>query len=224
MIWKLSPSDLTFLWDECPRCFYLKAHGLLNQPQRPMAAIYTRIDRAMKVYYRGRPALDVHPGLPGGVVAVDDRWVESAPYFSVAHGHGCYFRGKFDSVIRFDDGAYAVIDFKTSEPRAEHVAFYGRQLHAYAYALEHPAPGALSLCPITRLGLVCVEPDQMDRSGDGRMAFLARATWLEIPRDDAGFTQYIEGVLAVLAGDEPPPAAAGCGWCRYRQSAREQGW
>jgi hypothetical protein len=21
---KLSPSDLTFLWDECPRCFYLK--------------------------------------------------------------------------------------------------------------------------------------------------------------------------------------------------------
>ena len=23
-LYKLSPSDLTFLWDECQRCFYLK--------------------------------------------------------------------------------------------------------------------------------------------------------------------------------------------------------
>ena len=27
---KLAPSDLTFLWEECPRCFWLKAKGVLK--------------------------------------------------------------------------------------------------------------------------------------------------------------------------------------------------
>ena len=224
MIWKLSPSDLTFLWDECPRCFYLKARGLLAQPQRPMAAIYNRIDRGIKLYFRGRFAREVHPGLPEGVIEFDDRWVESAPITARAGGHGCYFRGKFDSVIRFADGGHAVIDFKTSEPRPEHVSFYGRQLHAYAYALEHPAPGALALGPITRLGLVCVEPDTLDLAPDGRMAFLAKATWLEIPRDDAAFAAFVEEALAVLSGEEPPPGDPRCGWCRYREAARASVW
>jgi hypothetical protein len=224
MIWKLSPSDLTFLWDECPRCFYLKVRHQLAQPQRPMAAIYNRIDRAMKLYYRGRRAEDVHHSLPEGVVEFDDRWVESAPYTSENGGHSCYFRGKFDSVIRFADGSYAVIDFKTSEPRPEHVPFYGRQLHAYAYAMEHPAAGGLRLGPVTRLGLVCIEPDALERSDDGRMALLGQATWLEIPRDDAAFFAFVEEVLARLAGDAPPPADPRCLWCRYREAARATIW
>ena len=224
MIWKLSPSDLTFLWDECPRCFYLKVRGQLAQPQRPMAAIYNRIDRAMKLYFRGRLATEVYPGLPEGVVEFDDRWVESAPYTSPASGHGCYIRGRFDSVICFADGSYAVIDFKTSEPRPEHVPFYGRQLHAYAYAMEHPAPGGLPLGPVTRLGLVCVEPDALERGDDGRLAFLAKATWLEVPRDDAAFLAFLEEALALLAGDEPPPADPSCAWCRYREAARASVW
>ncbi len=29
---KLSPGDLTFLWDECPRCFYLKVIMGINRP------------------------------------------------------------------------------------------------------------------------------------------------------------------------------------------------
>ena len=29
--WGLSPSDYAFLWDECPRCFYLKV--ALKQPR-----------------------------------------------------------------------------------------------------------------------------------------------------------------------------------------------
>lgn len=32
---KLSPSDLTFLWDECPRCFYLKHILGIMRPAAP---------------------------------------------------------------------------------------------------------------------------------------------------------------------------------------------
>ena len=32
--WALSPSDLAFLWDDCPRCFYLKVAR--NSPDRDL--------------------------------------------------------------------------------------------------------------------------------------------------------------------------------------------
>jgi len=57
-------------------------------------------------------------------------------------------------VLAFDDGCYSVMDFKTSTPSRQHVAFYWRQLSAYAYALEHPAAGALQLSPVSKLGLL----------------------------------------------------------------------
>ncbi len=41
---KLSPSDLTFLWDECPRCFYLKVTGRLSRPSTAFPSIFSSID------------------------------------------------------------------------------------------------------------------------------------------------------------------------------------
>ena len=59
--WKLSPSDLTFLWDECPRCFYLKVVNGFNRPSLPMPKIFTRIDLIMKGYYAGKPSSALSP-------------------------------------------------------------------------------------------------------------------------------------------------------------------
>jgi len=55
---------------------------------------------------------------------------------------------------------YGVIDFKASNPSTDSARMYSRQLHAYAYALEHPAPGKLSLSPVTKLGLLYFYPDK----------------------------------------------------------------
>ena len=38
---------------------------------------------------------------------------------------------------------------------------YSRQLHAYAYTLEHPAPDKLALSPVTELGLLYFYPDKI---------------------------------------------------------------
>jgi hypothetical protein len=48
-------------------------------------------------------------------------------------------RGKVDVLVECDDGSLGVVDFKTTVPKPDHVATYSRQLHAYAWALEHPA-------------------------------------------------------------------------------------
>ena len=140
------------------------------------------------------------------------------------HAGTAYIRGIFDTVIEFDDGSYGVVDFKTSESRPEHVAFYSRQLHAYAYALQHPAPNAFALNPITRLGLLCVEPVAMDRFSDGRLAYMGSMTWLECPLDMQGFLAFIDQVLEVLEQPEPPEPSPKCTYCLYRLEARKHGY
>ncbi len=103
------------------------------------------------------------------------------------------------------------------------MAFYSRQLHAYAYALENPAEKALRLAPISRLGLLCVEPVDMNRVAADRLAYLGEVTWLEIPKDQAGFLGFIERVVSVLEDPLPPPPAESCAYCQYRDQARLRG-
>jgi len=218
-LFKLSPSDLTFLWDECPRCFYLKIVRKFNRPRMPFPSIFSRIDLLMKNFFEDKPTSSLAPELPPGRVAFGEKWVQSAPIHISGHDAGCYIRGKFDTVVAFDDGTYGVIDFKTSQPKPYHVRFYGRQLHAYAYCLENPAPGKFNLKPISKLGLIIVEPSDMDQTPDGRIAYLGDMTWTEVPLDNKAFLGFLDQVLTVLEGPQPPPPAEKCGFCQYRQKS-----
>ena len=220
---KLSPSDLTFLWDDCKRCFYLKYVRGINRPAAPFPAIFGTIDRLMKAHFEGRPTSDLDPDLPSGRVRFGEQWVESGPLPMPGHTLQGYIKGKFDTAVAFDDGSYGVVDFKTSEPKPTHVAFYGRQLHAYAYALQHPASGKLSLSPISRLGLLVVAPQAMEVTSSGRIAYLGDVTWIEIPQDEPAFLKFLDQVIGLLEQGEPPPAAESCPYCQYRASARESG-
>jgi hypothetical protein len=220
---KLSPSDLTFLWDECPRCFYLKyLHGI-NRPAAPFPAIFGTIDRLMKAHFAGRPTTDLDPSLPPGNVSVSEQWIESVPVVLPGHALSCFLRGKFDALINFDDGSHGVVDFKTSEPKPAHIPFYSRQLHAYAYALEHPAPGKLGLSPISRLGLLVEAPHATLLATTGEISFHLASTWLEVPYLEDGFIHFLDQVLTLLELPEPPPASEKCTYCQYRQHAREHG-
>jgi len=222
--WKLSPSELTFLWDDCPRCFYLKVVRKFNRPWGAFPKIFNRIDKLMKDHYEGKSTSEIAPELPEGIVQFGEKWVTSAPISIPGHEATCFIRGKFDTVVAFSDGSYGVVDFKTSQPRPEHVAFYGRQLHAYAYALEHPTPNSLALAPITRLGLLCVEPVSMDKIGSDQLAYIGDVTWLEVPKDNSFFTSFLDNVLTVLEKPTPPDSNPKCGYCQYRMASRETGY
>jgi len=222
--WKLSPSELTFLWDECPRCFYLKVVNKFNRPWGAFPKIFNTIDKLMKDYFEGKTTSEIAPQLPEGVVRFGEKWVTSSPISLPGHDATCYIRGKFDTVVAFSDGSYGIVDFKTTPPRAEHVNFYSRQLHAYAYALENPAPKSLSLAPITRLGLLCVEPVLMDKTGPDQIAYIGDVTWLEVPKDEPGFTGFLDHVLTILESSSPPDSNPNCGYCQYRTAARETGY
>ncbi len=147
-------------------------------------------------------------------MAFGDRWVRSGPLFVPGHRTPVVLAGRVDTGLSFNDRTFGIIDFKTSDPRDEHVPFYGRQLHCYALAGENPAPGALQLEPVTQLGLLCIEPTAMVALDDG-VAYKGSVHFLEIPRDDDAFMAFLSQVLFVLQRPEPPDAAPGCSYCSY---------
>jgi len=221
--WKLSPSDFAFLWEECRRCFYLKVRESFYRPRPVMPKIFNQIDLKMKEYYTGKRTESFAPGIPPGVVSHDEHWVQSLPLSIPGHEGTCFIRGKFDTIVRFDDGGYGVIDFKTSHRRSEHIPLYSRQLHAYAVALENSAPGDLHLEPVSRLGLLVFEPDLYTQGKTGKVGFAGAMEWLEIPRDDDAFRLFLGEVMTVLESGEPPSPGPRCPWCRYREESRRRG-
>lgn len=221
--WVLSPSDFAFLWEECKRCFYLKIVSGFRRPGGPMPKIFNIIDQQMKVHFTGKRTSDVVPALPSGILDPSGSWVQSTPLAIPRHSSTCVLRGKLDSIVKFDDGTYGVIDFKTSATNAEQVPLYGRQLNAYALALENAAPGNLALKPITKLGLVVFEPRNFSGTHDTQAALTGGLSWVEAPRNEPAFLDFLAEVLDVLEQPNPPGGSPACEWCQYRDTSRRTG-
>jgi hypothetical protein len=221
--WVLSPSDFAFLWEECRRCFYLKVARNLPRPQSAFPRVFRVIDAEMKARYAGQQTADAMPFLPSGIIDPSDSWIISVPLSITGCPSTCNIRGKLDTVVRFTDHSYAVIDFKTAETRGKQIPLYSRQLHAYAFGLENAAPGGLSLSPVTMLGLVVFEPKTFSGGNNSPASLTGPVSWIEIRRDNSGFLSFLNEVVAVLERPTPPEASRTCEWCQYRDASRRTG-
>lgn len=217
MNYKLSPSELTYLYDGCKHCFVLKVKYGLSQPSIPMAPIFGKIGGLQKEYYSGKRTEILGLGLPAGIFTYGEKWVRSRPFELPQSASTCFINGRFDIVAALDDGSYAVLDFKTASPSEEKVDLYSRQLHAYALALENPAPGALELRPVSRLGLLFFTPDACEAESGGRQILHGEITWAEVQRNDPAFLQFLAEVVKLLDEPTPPREPDTCQWCEYRQ-------
>jgi len=215
MNYKLSPSDLTFLYNGCKRCYYQKIVNNVAQPSIPLPSIFSKIAGLLKDHYDGKHTSEIHVALPPGIVSLGEKFVKSEAIQLPNHNDTCYISGKFDIVLSFDDGSYGVIDFKTSNPKSESSNMYSRQLHAYAYALEHPAPGKLALSPVTKLGLLYFYPDNINQQSIDRLNYGAEIVWVEVEKDEEAFLSFIDEVLNVLELPEAPEHSPNCQWCNY---------
>ena len=219
---------MTFGWDECRRCVYNKVNRSLKRPSLPMPGIFNAIDRAMKECFRGQPIPPHLCDLPPGRFHASDGWVESGPLILPGHRATLTLRGRYDTVLAFDNGTFGVCDFKTVTPKATHVMFYGRQLHAYAYALENPAPGKTTFSPVSRLGLLAWDPSryvQRDQAGGALNGYFGgRLHWLSVPRDDGYFLGFLDEMLTVLERPNPPAASPTCPYCSFLSAGQQFGW
>ena len=219
--WTLSPTDFAFLWDDCPRCFYL--HVARGFPRPATAA--GELDARLKSACDGRRTETVAPEIPAGVFHVGEHRLDSEPLDVHLPDaiHRCVIRGALHVVVTLDDGGHAVVDVATRASDAEQMVARGRRLQAWAYALEHPAPGVAALGPVTRLGVLAFEPEKFAAEAGGIGALGGALSWIEVPRDDSRLFGFLAEALSVLERPQPPGGTPLCPWCVYRDVSRRTG-
>lgn len=223
MEYRLSPSDLTFLYEGCKHCFVLKVKHGISQPSIPIPGVFSIIGRLQKEYYSDRRTEEFCPDLPPGVITHGEKWVRSNPVPVTESDSTFYINGRFDIVAEFDDGTFGVLDFKTGNPTEEKTDMYARQLHAYSLALENSAEGYLGFSPVTRLGLLYFTPDRCEHDGETQQVLEGEMQWVEIGRDDESFQAFLNDVVTFLDDPLPEPEPDACDWCRYLETAGSYG-
>jgi len=207
-MYKLSPSDFAYLYEECKLCYYLKVKHGITRPQMPMPGVFSAINTRIQGSLVGKDLHFLSDKLPDGVVESQEGWVESKR----VPGTDVYIKGKYDLLVKLGDGSHLLVDLKISQPDIGKIEKYGTQLNAYKFALENPASG--EPIKITRLGLLIFYPDKVELD-DGVAELEFPAKWLEVPIDDDGFLNFIKKIDTLLAGPTPEETES-CKWCEYR--------
>ena len=207
--YKLSPSDFRYLWEDCKHCFYLKVKKGINQPSIGIPGVFMKMNSLLQKDIEGVNLKDINPNLPSGIIEMKEGYLKSKP---IPPANNSFISGRFDIISKLDDGTYAIVDFKISDPTEEKVQKFTHQLHAYKFALENPQEGESK--NVSKMGLVIVAPEQIGFK-NGFVYFKSTPQWFEIKEDMDGFLNFIENVNAVL-NSEPPQPSPECKWCIYR--------
>jgi hypothetical protein len=214
----LAPSSLTFLWEECKHDFYMHVVHHVYRPNTPFPSIFVKIDAAMKRRFAEDGWHKFGEGQPSFKIAYGEKTVRSSPIVLPHRKVTLSVKGRYDSILTFEDGSLVICDFKTTSVKPEYLDKYWVQLHAYAYALEHPAPGSLS-AKIDRLGLGVFDPASFAYNGEAGGSLSGAMQWIDMERDDARFLAFMDEVAAVLEAPEPPAPSPDCPFCSYRTAA-----
>ena len=208
----ISPSDLTFLWGECKKCFWLKYREGISRPGfmplvGPMSAFQEQL-------YRNAPASAVSASMPSGTITNWGEKVKGVPLKVRGKASKWHIAGKYDVIVSFDDGRTALIDCKvtTSDMDQSKIDLYWPQLEAYAFALENPADGAAHI--VSETGLLMWRVVGAETNHDDHFTFKTDKEYVSGGRSPEKFQAFITEVIDLLEGPMPE-TTAGCPHCGY---------
>ncbi len=208
-LYKLSPSDFKYLWEDCKHCYYQKVVNGLPTPFTPFPGIFSKMNSQLQTMALSKNVNEIIPQLPSGKIVSQEGWLHSKP---LPNRNGCYIAGKFDLLTKFDDGSYGVIDLKITDPKQDALYKFKTQLHAYKFALENPDEN--EPVKISKLGLLVVSPSEVVLH-KSRAIFLSKPSWIEFKINMEEFYAFIDEISDFLSGECPEPTK-GCGYCDYR--------
>lgn len=207
-MYKLSPSDFAYLYEDCKLCYCLKVKHQISQPSMPMPGVFGAINTRLQGNLLRKNLRVLSPNLPDGEVTVQEGWVDSKE----VPGTSVFLKGKYDLLVKNSDGTHTLIDLKLSQPGEDKIDKYKTQLNAYRFALQNPKTG--EPLKITRMGLLVFYPDTVTfEKGLARLDFPPK--WLEVPIDEPGFLEFMRGINQLLSSPLPPESPT-CKWCQYR--------
>lgn len=210
-MYKLSPSDFKYLYEDCKHCYYQKVKGFVKElPSIGMPGVFSKMNGLLQNAIIGMDLREINSALPAGKIEVKEGFLKSRP---IPPAKDCYIGGRFDIASRLDDGTYSVIDFKITDPTEDKIQKFFPQLHAYKFALEQPAFGPPR--PVSKMGVIAINPEEITFPGED-VIFRAKPQWFEIKEDMDRFFAFISEVSALLNGPPPPANPDRCKWCYYR--------
>ena len=217
----INPSDFTFLWKECPRCFYLKARHKINRPQAPFPGIFSSITSAIKQGMNGRSLKSIDASFPSGQLLSLTQNVNATPLPVKKYDFELVIRGIVDMVIELDgdEEEFAIAKLLTADLTDEQIVEdYWLQMHALLRSVEYPGFGGYTITPITKMGIVVFKPGAYSIE-DGLKGNLR---WVEIPIDREGFKEDLRELVKVLgaAEDQVTPGDK-CSFCTYSQTIKD---
>ena len=209
MIHSVAPSDLSYLYDRCARCYWLKLRRIKG-PSDQLPAVFRDIDQAQKagitievLQQLGIPAVDFIAG---------DKVTSKVQNFG---GADLKVSGYTDRRVRLEDGTVGVIDFKTSAPRLDKLGRFWRAMSSYQYAIEY-AEGEPE--EVTQLGLVVFSPTGfgLHKTDATRAYYMGKLMHVPIDIDREKFQLLLEKVGQLVSCEDMPPPGA-CDSCRHAQ-------
>lgn len=212
-MYKLSPSDFAYLYEDCKLCYWLKVKKGIMPPPSPFPGVFSSLNTMVQGQMVGHKLSEFGKDLPEIMVESQEGFVNS----KVVPSTDVYIYGKYDLLCSNGDGTYTIVDLKISKPDVGKIDKYKTQLGAYKFALENPKEG--EGIKVTRLALLIFYPEKASYNDRGAVVDFP-AKWLEIPADDRGFVDFMKEVNSLLSGDAPAESET-CGLCNYRHHAEE---
>lgn len=209
-MYKLSPSDFKYLYEDCKHCYYQKVKYNIALPSIGMPGVFAKMNSLLQNAIVGMNLQDINSKLPSGKIEVKEGFLKSKPILPTKD---CIISGRFDIASKLDDGTYSVIDFKITDPTDEKIQKFFAQLHAYKFALENPSYGEPK--KVSKMGIVAINPEEIAFPGE-TVVFKAKPLWFEINEDMDRFYAFVSEVSDLLNGPTPKENPDNCKWCYYR--------
>lgn len=212
-MYKLSPSDFAYLYEDCKLCYWLKIkHGVMPPPGI-FPSVFSTMNSIMQGQMVGHSLREFGKDLPDIRVVSQEGYVRSM----AIEGTSVYTAGKYDLLCDNGDGTFTVVDLKISKPDVGKVDKYKTQLGSYKYALEHPSAGDSII--VSKLALLIFYPDKASFNDSGAV-FDFPAKWMEIPVDDEAFISFAHEIDDLLSGPAPTESET-CQLCKYRHRGED---
>jgi hypothetical protein len=159
--------------------------------------------------------------LPNGdVLDTTNRTLASAP-LTGDPDNDLMLGGRLDClIIHPTDGLVSVMDFKTAEPTEQSIAKYSRQLHAYAWMLEHPAKGDIKRVSGLQLFYAPVQKFTHTLGAGDEFTLSGYIALCPLPYEVEWFDGFLHGVLDMLKAPEPA-AGEKCEYCNWEREIAE---
>ncbi|MEW5805567.1 MAG: PD-(D/E)XK nuclease family protein [Patescibacteria group bacterium] len=212
----LSASSIN-LYQECPRCFWLKIKEKINRPSGPTSTLPNGMDYTLKNYFdswrqKNKLPPELKSLLPGKLLPDQDKisWLRSRSLAAINQELGIKIGGMLDDALILEDQSIVPLDIKTRGfPLKEVHSAYALQMSVYTYLLQK---NRLKTRNLAYLAFWYLDHKNMDLNQPLRFNIAVE----EIKTEPEKIDKILNKIKQIL-DDQIPLASPDCQFCQYRQ-------